>query len=455
MKYLNENGLLYLVQKIKTWLGGKVDKVDGQGLYPTADLDKIHSHANKTVLDGITAEKITKWDKAEENVQADWLVDDATSDAYIANKPVIPSVEGLLKKTEADATYATRLQHQANADAIAAINNADTGILAQANAALNTHKNQLANASAAGHMSAEMYSKLADLKSYDGNPETIVQDDNHQFVTSAQKADIHKHTNKAVLDSITTQVKQGYDQTVLDLDALEAALHTVAKSGNYNDLKNKPTKLSQFTNDVPFLMVNSTSVVKDANGVLEVVASGAVTNQKTQIPIDSPILTNSGQTFTVGEKVNVISSIRNVDLEGYATDAEIANKVDKVAGKGLSTNDLTNELVDKINAAEANVQADWHESNNSSDAFIKNKPDMNQYYTKTQVDDFTGGKKQRFITQAEYDVLPLEDKNDPNFVWNITDAVIEQHTHANKSLLDQITLITISDIDTAFTNAGL
>ena len=32
MKYLNENGLLYLVQKIKTWLGGKVDKVDGKGL---------------------------------------------------------------------------------------------------------------------------------------------------------------------------------------------------------------------------------------------------------------------------------------------------------------------------------------------------------------------------------------------------------------------------------------
>lgn len=45
MKYLNENGLLYLVQKIKTWLGGKVDKVDGKSLstndYTTEEKTKL------------------------------------------------------------------------------------------------------------------------------------------------------------------------------------------------------------------------------------------------------------------------------------------------------------------------------------------------------------------------------------------------------------------------------
>ena len=45
-----------------------------------------HTHDNKTVLDGITAEKVAAWDKAEENVQADWSVNDASSDAYIANR---------------------------------------------------------------------------------------------------------------------------------------------------------------------------------------------------------------------------------------------------------------------------------------------------------------------------------------------------------------------------------
>lgn len=57
MKYLNDDGLLYLVQKIKTWLSGKVDKVDGKGLstndYTTAEKTKlsgIETRANKTVI---------------------------------------------------------------------------------------------------------------------------------------------------------------------------------------------------------------------------------------------------------------------------------------------------------------------------------------------------------------------------------------------------------------------
>ena len=44
-KYLDNNGLLYLWGKIKTLVGGKVDKVDGKGLsandYTTADKTKL------------------------------------------------------------------------------------------------------------------------------------------------------------------------------------------------------------------------------------------------------------------------------------------------------------------------------------------------------------------------------------------------------------------------------
>lgn len=53
-------------------------------------------------------------------------------------------------------------------------------------------------------------------------------------------------------------------------------------------------------------------------------------------------------------------------------------KVDKVEGKGLSTNDFTNDLKSKLDGiaagAEVNVQADWNETSTSSDAYIKNKP---------------------------------------------------------------------------------
>lgn len=58
MKYLDENGLLYYTQKIKTWLSNKVDKVEGKGLstndYTTTEKNKlagIEAQANKTTVD--------------------------------------------------------------------------------------------------------------------------------------------------------------------------------------------------------------------------------------------------------------------------------------------------------------------------------------------------------------------------------------------------------------------
>ena len=71
---------------------------------------------------------------------------------------------------------------------------------------------------------------------------------------------------------------------------------------------------------------------------------------------------------------NVQSSLEKAD-----------NSVQQEAGKGLSTNDFTNEFKSKLdsieNGAEVNVQSDWNESNSSNDAFIKNKP--------TKLSDFT------------------------------------------------------------------
>lgn len=56
----------------------------------------------------------------------------------------------------------------------------------------------------------------------------------------------------------------------------------------------------------------------------------------------------------------------------------ISGKVDKEAGKGLSTNDYTNEEKAKLNGieagAEVNVQSDWNAA--SGDAFIRNKPSI-------------------------------------------------------------------------------
>lgn len=56
----------------------------------------------------------------------------------------------------------------------------------------------------------------------------------------------------------------------------------------------------------------------------------------------------------------------------------VGNKVDKVSGKGLSTNDYTttekNKLDGIASGAEVNVQSDWNITDSTSDAYIKNKP---------------------------------------------------------------------------------
>ena len=61
-----------------------------------------HTHDNKTVLDGITAEKIESWNKAEENIQSDWNETDDTADGFIKNKPAIPDITGLATETYVD-----------------------------------------------------------------------------------------------------------------------------------------------------------------------------------------------------------------------------------------------------------------------------------------------------------------------------------------------------------------
>lgn len=66
----------------------------------------------------------------------------------------------------------------------------------------------------------------------------------------------------------------------------------------------------------------------------------------------------------------------------------VDNKVDKVTGKGLSTNDFTDALLNKLNGidanAQVNVQSDWNAT--SGDAFIKNKPTLGSLAAKNSLD---------------------------------------------------------------------
>lgn len=111
--------------------------------------------------------------------------------------------------------------------------------------------------------------------------------------------------------------------------------------------------------------------------------------------LDSSIASESGKAIasvtvvdgkiTASTKIAVPSKTSDLTNDsGFQTASDLstalAGKVDKVTGKGLSTNDYTTDEKNKLSGieagAEVNVQADWNESDSTSDAYIQNKPSI-------------------------------------------------------------------------------
>ena len=114
-----------------------------------------------------------------------------------------------------------------------------------------------------------------------------------------------------------------------------------------------------------------------------------------------------------------------IDLSNYytksQTDSLLADKVDKVSGKQLSTEDFTSALKTKLDGiasgAEVNVQSDWSQSDNTADDFIKNKP--------TNVSDFNNDSG--FITGVD-----VEDIGDVNLTNLANGQVLKYNSSTQK-----------------------
>ncbi len=167
--------------------------------------------------------------------------------------------------------------------------------------------------------------------------------------------------------------------------------HTHTKA----QISDMPTKLSQFTNDPGYL---------------------------TSEDVDTSLIHNHANK-------SILDSISQALLDKWNT---VSNKVDKVTGKGLSSNDFSTALLNKLNGiadgAEVNVQADWNNTDSASDAFIKNKPasfpPSSHTHTKAQISDMPT-KLSQFT-------------NDPGYLTSADIDTSQNHVHANKGILDSI-----------------
>lgn len=92
--------------------------------------------------------------------------------------------------------------------------------------------------------------------------------------------------------------------------------------------------------------------------------------------------TGGGATYTSGTGVVVNNVDHTISLDG-----DVVIDANYVHTDNNFTTIYKNKL-DGIEAgAEANVQSDWNVSDNTSDAFIRNKPDLSQYATQSDLDD--------------------------------------------------------------------
>ena len=152
----------------------------------------------------------------------------------------------------------------------------------------------------------------------------------------------------------------------LSVYAQSANLATVATSGNYNDLTNRPA--------IPAAQVNSdwdassgVSQILNKPNLATVATTGSYNDLQDKPSIPAAQVQSD---WTESNSTSKAYIQHKPDLSVYAQSANLAT----VATSG-DYSDLTN----KPTIPAAQVQSNWNESDNTSKAYIQNKPDLSVY----------------------------------------------------------------------------
>ena len=107
MKYLNKDGLSYLIQKIKIWLNGKVDKVDGMGLSSNDFTDDYIFRIQTTEENIPTKTSQLTNDSGYLTSIPDEYVTETKLNSAISGKANTSDLNNYYTKTETNNTFAT------------------------------------------------------------------------------------------------------------------------------------------------------------------------------------------------------------------------------------------------------------------------------------------------------------------------------------------------------------
>ena len=291
----------------------------------SSDLVDDTNHTHKFV----TAAQITKLNGiaagAEVNVQSDWNQTTTTADDYIKNKPSIPTKTSDLTNDSnfvSDASY------------VHTDNNYTT-----------TEKNKLSGIAAGAEVNvqANWTQTTTTADDYIKNKPTLA--------TVATSGSYNDLSNKPTIPA--AQVNSDWNATSGVAQILnKPTLATVATSGSYNDLSNKPT--------IP--TVNNATLTIQKNGT-------------------------TVKTFTANASTNVTA---NITVPTKTSD--ITNDSNFVASGDLATvatSGSYNDLSNKPTIPAAQVQSNWTQTTTTAVDYIKNKPTLATVATSGSYNDLS------------------------------------------------------------------
>ncbi len=210
----------------------------------------------------------------------------------------------------------------------------------------------------------------------------------------------HNHNNKDILDTITQEKIDSWD------------------SGGNTDLTNMATKneLNTKVDKVEGMGLSQESYTTNEKNKLARIETGA--NNYIHPSVHPASMITGLSNVAVSGSYNDLNNKPTIpSIEGLATKDELNTKVDKINGKGLSTNDLTNTLKSNYDTAYKHSQL-AHFSGNYND--LTNKPTI-----PTVTNDLTNVLKSNYDTAYEHSQsnhAPSNAEANVQSDWNITDS---------------------------------
>ena len=201
-------------------------------------------------------------------------------------------------------------------------------------------------------------------------------------------------------------------KTELNKKANDADLSTVAKTGSYNDLTNKPSVYvlpTASTTQLGGVKVDG-STITISSGVISAVntSSGGTTNYTE--------LTNKPQINSVELKGNKTLAELGIQAKGdYATKSELASKADTSALSAYATTSAMNSAL--ANKADTSALSDYATTESVSSTYLSKTEATSTYATKESLSDYAtttalNGKANKSTTLSGYGITDAYTKTE-------------------------------------------